>query len=116
MPPLIYAASVIHVPTQVFKETKEIINLFLWNSKIPKVAYNVVTQEINHGGLKLVDFEEKAKALNVSWVKRLASETKTCWKAIPSHIYNCDSLSFYFICTQLPIKHLSSRFYNDIHN
>ena len=44
--PLIYLANVIYVPPQVITEIKEIIVDFLWDGKPPKIAYNVLIQNI----------------------------------------------------------------------
>ena len=114
--PLIYLASVIHVPTIVYKEVKDIINLFIWDSKIPRIAHNVMIQKIQDGGLKLVDFREKVKALKVAWIKRLVDNTSSRWKAAPSVFYKCNDLSFYFSCNQEPLNILKPEFYSDIHN
>ena len=55
--PLIYLASVIHVPDQVIKEVKNIIVNFIWDGKPAKIAYDVLIQQLQDGGLKLVDME-----------------------------------------------------------
>ena len=61
--PLLYLANVIHIPPQVITEVKDIIVDFLWDGKPPKIAYNVLIQSIKKGGVKLIDFESKIKAL-----------------------------------------------------
>ena len=69
--PLLYLASVIHVPCRVIQEVKQIVTDFIWNDKPPKIAYNVMIQNIENGGLKLVDFESKLKSIKVGFIKRL---------------------------------------------
>ena len=116
LPPLIYLANVIHVPERVTKEVKDIVNNFLWGSRIPKISHNVTIQKIEDGGLKLIDFTEKVKSLKVAWIKRLSDKSNANWKILPSTIYMTHDLVFYFSCTQAPLQELSSKFYLDIHN
>ncbi len=73
---LLYLASVIHVPSIVFKEVKHIIVDFIWEGKTSKIAYDVLIQQTEEGGLKLVDFEDKVKSLKVMWVKCLTKDEK----------------------------------------
>ena len=56
---LLYLASVIHVPEKVIREVKELVTDFIWNGRKSKIAYNVLIQQIQEGGLKLIDFETK---------------------------------------------------------
>ena len=60
--PLLYLANTIHVPPQVITEVKQIVVDFFRDGKPSKIAYNVLVQSIEDGGLKLVDFESKVKA------------------------------------------------------
>ncbi len=46
----------IHVPSMVFKEIKHIVVDFIWEGKTSKIAYDVLIQQTEEGGLKLVDF------------------------------------------------------------
>ena len=66
--PLLYLANVIYVPPQVITEVKDIIVDFLWDGKPHKIAYNVLIQSIKKGGVKLIDFESKMKALKIGYV------------------------------------------------
>ena len=69
--PLLYLASVIHVPAQVIQKVKKIVVDFIWDSKPPKVVYDAMIQSIENEGLKLVDFESKVKSLKLGFIKRL---------------------------------------------
>ena len=51
--PLLYLASVIHVPAQVIHEVKKIVVDFIWDSKPPKIAYDVMIQSIENGDWNL---------------------------------------------------------------
>ena len=54
--PLLYWASVIHVPCRAIQEMKHIVTDFVWNGKPPMIAYNVMIQNIENEGIKLIDF------------------------------------------------------------
>ena len=94
IPPLLYLANVIHVPPQVISEVKEIITNFLWDGKPPTIAYNVMIQGIKNGGMNLVDFESKVKALKVSFIKRLLDDNPGKWKKLANHFYNAQDFLF----------------------
>ena len=114
--PLLYLASVIHVPENVIKEVKSIILDFLWDGKTPKIAYNVLIQNIEQGGLKLIDFDTKIQSLKVSWIKRLADNKNSRWKAAPKAVYNTNNLEWYFKCNRARDGNIQPKFYRDIHN
>ena len=44
--PIMYLASVIHVPEIVMKEVKGLVTDFLWDNKTPKITYDVLIQQI----------------------------------------------------------------------
>ncbi len=56
---LLYLASVIQVPSMVFKEVKHIVVDFIWEGESFKIPYDVLIQPTEEGGLKLDDFEVK---------------------------------------------------------
>ena len=78
---------------------KEIITNFLWDGKPPKIAYNVMIKGIKiMGGMNLVDFESKVKALKVSFIKRPLDDNPGKWKKLANHFYNTQDLDFYLKC------------------
>jgi hypothetical protein len=112
--PLLYLANVIYVPENVYKEVKiEIVN-FLWDGKPSKIAYDVLIQDIEKGGLKLIDFKAKVKSLNTNWIKRLTDKRQANWKVIPSVYFKCDDLELYFMSNKAPDKSIRSKFYFNI--
>ena len=56
---------------------------FLWEGKPDKIKRNTIIQNIENGGLKMVDIELFITSLKASWVKRLSDENnKGDWKFI----------------------------------
>ncbi len=107
-----YLASVIHVPSMVFKEVKHIVVDFISEGKTSKIAYDVLIQQTEEGGLKLVDFEDKVKSLKVIWVKHLTKDKKERWMAAPTVFYKTQNLSQHFLFNQDKIK-MEPNFYED---
>ena len=93
--PLIYLANVIYVPPQVITEIKQIIVDFLWDGKPPKIAYNVLIQNIKKGGVKLIDFGSKIKALKIGFVKRLLDNSPGRWKSPAAYFYQTSNIKRY---------------------
>lgn len=56
-----YPCSNTPTPSRVFIEFKKIITNFFWSDKRGKVAYNVLIQDIHHGGIKLPDLRTRVK-------------------------------------------------------
>lgn len=111
--PLIYLASVIHVPDQVIHEVKQIIVDFVWDSKPPKVAYNVMIQSIENGGLKLVDFECKVKSLKISFIKRLLNNKSGKCRDTAANFLKTSDLNYYFKCNRIPDLRIGNKFYEE---
>lgn len=53
-----YPCSGTFVPERVFAEFKQIVTDFLWSGKRSKIAYNLMIQQIEHGGLKLLTWKQ----------------------------------------------------------
>ena len=111
--PLLYLASVIHVPCRVIQEVKQIVTDFIWNGKPPKNAYNVMIQNMENGGLKLVDFESKVKSLKVGFIKRLLQNKDGKWRATASHFFQTNHLNSYFMCNRGPCNIIDHKFYEE---
>ncbi len=94
--PLIYVASLIDIPKYAITEINNIIQHFIWDGKTSTIAQSTLIQSIEHGGLKLCQFETKSKALQLSWVKRLINPTHENWKLLTKSFYNCNNLSTIF--------------------
>ena len=69
--PLLYLASVIHVPAQVIQEVKKFVVDFIWDSKPPKIAYDVMIQSIKNGDWNLSILNPLKKSLKLGFIKRL---------------------------------------------
>ena len=55
---------------EFYKSYKERIMNFIWDGKIPKIAYDKLIQDYDKLGLKLVDMNLKGQALKAAWVTK----------------------------------------------
>ena len=58
---MLYLASNIHVPDNIFTEGKHATVKFMWDGKPSMIAYNGFLQRVENGGLKLAVFESNVK-------------------------------------------------------
>lgn len=69
-------------PTRVFSEVKKIVTDFLWNNGRSKIAYNLLIQDIQMGGLKLPDFQTRVHVSHISLVKRIWLNPNSIWASV----------------------------------
>ena len=62
------------IPKNIVKNIDNLIRQFLWNGKKAKIAYKILQNPKSAGGLKLVNLENKDKALKSTWPQILHSE------------------------------------------
>ena len=72
---LIYAASVLSVPTPVIKEIQAELFNFLWKNKKDKIKRLVLYQPLAEGGLNFVNFPAVVKSLRLAWISRFLSNS-----------------------------------------
>ena len=111
--PLLYLASVIHVLCRVIQEVKHIVTDFIWNGKPPKIAYNIMIQNIENGGIKFIDFKSKVKSLKIGFVKHLLQNKDGKWQATASHFFQTNNLNFHLMCNRGPPDTMDHEFYGE---
>ena len=85
---LVYAASMLTVPSLVIKNVQTELFSFLWKNKKDKIKRTVMYQPLLEGGLNFVNFSAVVKSLRLAWISRLLSSTTDSWKAIPNYYFN----------------------------
>ena len=71
---LTYISNIFHTPDNFIHEIEELMYNFLWNGKSHKVKKNVIIQNYEHGGGKMIDIKTQLKVKNISWIKRFFDE------------------------------------------
>ena len=85
---LVYAASMLTVPSLVIKNVQTELFSFFWKNKKDKIKRTVMYQPLAEGGLNFVNFFAVVKSLRLAWISRLLSSTTDSWKAIPNYYFN----------------------------
>lgn len=89
MSKLVYVMNVLDMPERVSKEVERMVSEFLWGGKGVKIAREVLENEHEDGGLKLVNLEKKKKALRVKMMVRYIKNKKDhVWKVFLGEAIN----------------------------
>ena len=70
---------------QLFCRRKKRLFAFLWKNKTDKIKGLVLFRPLSKGGLNFRCFKTTVKALRISWISRLLSNSNDNWTAIPNH-------------------------------
>ena len=85
MSKFMYVASVLPLPDDNFiQNVKRSIFNFIWN-KTDRIKRNTIIGKICDGGVGIVDFELKLKAIKASWICRISSETSVLYDVVNSY-------------------------------
>ena len=86
---IVYSASMLCVPEEVIKRVQEKwLFRYLWRNKKDKIKRTVLYQRPRQGGLNFPKVTTIVKALRLSWIRRLLSESNDAWKANPNAYFN----------------------------
>ena len=85
---IVYLASMLCVPEEVIKRVPEKLFSYLWQNKKDKIKRTVLYQRPCRGGLNFPNVRTTVKALRLSWIGRLLSESDEAWKAISNAYFN----------------------------
>ena len=73
LPKLMYALSSLQYPTKkIIKEIEKIMYAFIWEGKPEKLKREILIQDYEKGGLKIIDLEMFIMSLKISWLKRIS--------------------------------------------
>ena len=72
---IVYSASMLCVPEEVIKRVQEKLFSYLWRNKKHKINRTVLYQRLCRGGLNFPNSRTNVKALRLSWIGRLLSES-----------------------------------------
>jgi hypothetical protein len=80
---IIFVATCLSVPEQVIKEVDKRIFNFLWGAR-DRIRRKSVINQLDAGGLNMIDVTSQFKALKASWANRIANASeRDLWAVIP---------------------------------
>lgn len=86
---------IISLPTpdeQFLNKLNSILFNYLWNSSVDKVKRDVIVQQYNEGGLKMVNLKAFRESVKLSWIMRLYQITAK-WQLVLKTFINIDLLT-----------------------
>ena len=82
---MIYTASILPIPDGIISKLNKIIHKFLWGGS-EKIQRTILTNDLDQGGLKMINIELQFLALKAAWIPRyLANKTTDAlWTVFPT--------------------------------
>lgn len=87
LPKVIYLSSSIHTPDWVVNELNKEFFSFLWRYKRDKIARKVVLNEIENGGLNMIDFKNLNISMKAMWAYKLHTNNEETWTILPKKYF-----------------------------
>ena len=84
---IIYSASNFDVPDGTVGTLKKKLFNFIWRKKKDKIKRTSLYQDLEKGGIGMVDVDLMLKALRLAWIPRLMTAGKRNWCTIPNHFF-----------------------------
>ena len=80
---IVYLMASINTPTWVINEVNKIFFAFIWKGKRDKICRKVMINEIENGGMNMIDVKLFNTALKANWVSRIWTRETESWTIIP---------------------------------
>ena len=111
-----YVSSLIAVPNWVMAEIEKITFEFLWKGK-DRIKRNIMVQDYEYGGVRMMNYKLFIKAQRISWLKRLIyGKNDMGWKLFFDYCCKLVGGRFIFLCDYelSRLNLLIPQFYHDI--
>ena len=97
LPKMLHVFSVLTPPGEFIKQLKTIIYKFLWKGT-DKIARLAAVNDLEYGGLNLIDLETYVKSSRLAWLGRIFAEGSSPWKAYINYLLKDFVGAFLFSC------------------
>ena len=77
---LVYMSSCVEIPKKSVRSIQSKIMKFVWRGRPPKVSKDVLAQNIDQGGLRVVDVEAFCHSLKMAWISRMYNCKGAKWR------------------------------------
>jgi len=106
---LIYLTSILNVPEEVARTVKTKVFSFLWKNKRDKINRTGLDQDLERGGIRMVDIDAMFKALKLAWIQRLLIPGNQNWKTVPDYyLRKFGGLNFFILRCNYDAKYIKS--------
>lgn len=76
------------VPKDICGQIEKLIDRFLWDGRKRRIKKELLYRPVTEGGIAIPNIYTFFEALKASWVPRLLTEGKQCWKLLPLYYIN----------------------------
>ena len=97
LPKMLYVFSILPTSGDFIKQLNAIIYNFLWKGP-DKIARQAAINDLEFGGLNVIDIEILIKASRLAWIGKLFSNGSLPWKAYVNHLLKDFGGEFLFSC------------------
>ena len=114
LPKILYPLMMLPNPdNDIIKKINMDMYEFLWNTRTDKISRKTIVQDIENGGLRMINFPFFLKALKASWVKRFINKDDVgIWKTRYTKLLERAGGNFFFECNFSP-GHVRKIFYEN---
>ena len=99
------------------QELNQTLFNFLWNSKIDRVKRDVITQDYDKGGIKMIDLRSYIESLKTTWIRRIIKGNDSKWKLLTNEIFEVDKLfNVGPGIIETTVRNIKNRFWKDVLN
>lgn len=93
-----FPATSVPTPQRVFAKFKKIVLDFIWNGKTSKIAYNVMIQDLDIGGLKVPDLENRVWVIHLNWIKYMWREQTSLLSSVLRQLIAYPDVRYLILC------------------
>lgn len=102
-------------PEALVKRLNHLFFTFLWSGKPDRIKRNILTQDYDNGGLRMVDIEKFIYSMKITWIRRSILEDKkylTIFKVMYPFMKDFQSLGEEYISSK--IGKITNPFWKDV--
>ena len=88
---IVYLISSICIPKWAINEINKEFYSFIWKYSRDKICRKVLINDLDKGGMKMLDIKSFCVAAKAVWCQRLYESTNETWSILPkSYMNNCE--------------------------
>jgi hypothetical protein len=93
-----YPLTMLDAPQWVYKEANDIMFGFLWKNKPDKIKRDIIIQELEDGGLKMVDIDSLIRAQKAKWAIKIYENIDAKWCNFVKNCFDTINLKYFMSC------------------
>ena len=91
-----FLASVLHIPEDVIQKVNTLIYQYIWKGKRDKIKRDIMIQDFQNGGYRMVDLKMIVESAQLDWIKRFLDNNSADWKTLMVEFCKKEDLRVFF--------------------